>query len=269
MKRFITVCIKLLLQKMSTPGGRDPWARHLLFKMFDNDSDPTLYNDKWENPGGKHLPVIQKGEPEFFTVARDTYIRASGNEVVAGAIQRSIKELLTMQKTVEQHEQAAKGPGASKADKELVATRENFMRKKRREFLAHVMLDVKLLRTCTDKFRQSMQPPLPLDPTPMPLDSTDDRSSDSGGFDPEDTAIGAAADSGAAEPPPIKEVLAPVIVPGEDVLPKVAVLLGDYLRRDAPRLLHDLEAVMKLLYLLLGKSTCVRFSALNIDWALP
>ena len=94
MKRFISVVVKLLLAH--TGGAQGAWTRGLLSVMFDPETDPTLYNDKWENPEGKHLPVIQKGEPKFFLVARDAYLAETGTRAIRTGIQRSIGELMKM-----------------------------------------------------------------------------------------------------------------------------------------------------------------------------
>ena len=78
MQRFLQLAMKVLLERKALGGRDNAWTGPLLHVMFDLDSDPTLYNDKWENPLGKHHPNIQKGAPQMFAVTRDSFIANRG-----------------------------------------------------------------------------------------------------------------------------------------------------------------------------------------------
>ena len=98
------------------------------------------------------------------------------------------------------------------------------------------MNDVKLLIDSNKRIRYSLTPPPPLPAPPAPTAAAGESDSDS------DDAAAVRGPSEAVAPPPV------VHVPGEDLLPQVAAMVGDYIKRDAPRLLNDLDAVMKLLH---------------------
>ena len=223
MERFLQLATKLLLERKAKGGEGNNWVNNLLVRIFDTETDPTLYNDKWENPAGKHRPAIQKGAPQMFAVTRDSFIEHRGLEVLAGAVQVKIDEIARLDESLSQRIKAAKDPDATPQTKAIATKTAEFMKKQRTKNVAMITMDVKLLIGAHAKMRASL--------TPLPPPAPDSSDSDEEG-------------APAAEP-----VLPPVpSVPGEEVLPRVARMVGDYIKRDAARLLNDLDAVMKLLY---------------------
>ena len=99
MERFLQLATKLLLERKAKGGEGNNWVNGLLVRIFDTETDPTLYNDKWENPAGKHRPAIQKGAPQMFAVTRDSFIEHGGLEVLAGAVQVKIDEIARLQRS--------------------------------------------------------------------------------------------------------------------------------------------------------------------------
>lgn len=93
MQRFIQLVVKVLLERKAVGGKDNAWTHPLLLRMFDLESDPTLYNDKWENPQGKHKPAIQKGCPQMFYVTRDSFLENRGGTVIAQSIQKNIQQV--------------------------------------------------------------------------------------------------------------------------------------------------------------------------------
>eukprot|EP01046_Picozoa_sp_COSAG06_P002400 COSAG06_NODE_84_length_25090_cov_20.561042_15_plen_387_part_00 len=231
MQRFIQLAIKVLLERKAAGGQNNAWTHPLLLTMFDLESDPTLYNDKWENPQGKHRPAIQKGCPQMFFVTRDTFIDLRGSAIIAQSIQKNIQQMGMMDSSLKQKQEAAKAADATPEIRGQATKQADLIKKLRKANIESIMRDVKLLIDSNKRIRFSLTPPLPA-AAPNAAAAAD---SDSDDGDP-------SAPAEAVAPP------AAVTVPGEEILPKVAAMIGEYIKRDAPRLLNDLDAVMKLLY---------------------
>ncbi len=226
MQRFIQLTMKVLLERKALGGRDNAWTQPLLHCLFDLESDPTLYNDKWENPKGKHYPTIQKGCPQMFVVTRDSFLAHRGSVVIAQCIQRTISQMAQMENSLKQKQEAAKAADAG-SDVRAQATKQADMIKKLRSTnIQSIMQDAKLLIETNKRIRMSLTPQMPAPAIVVDSDSDEDPS----------------APAEAVAPPAV------VQVPGEDILPKVAAMIGDYIKRDAPRLLNDLDAVMKLLH---------------------
>lgn len=234
MQRFIQLAIKVLLERKAAGGQNNAWTHPLLLCMFDLESDPTLYNDKWENPQGKHRPAIQKGCPQMFFVTRDTFIDLRGSAIIAQSIQKNIQQMGMMDSSLKQKQEAAKAADATPEIRGQATKQADYIKKLRKANIESIMRDVKLLIDSNKRIRFSLTPPLPAAaPNAAAAAAAMDSDSDEG--DP-------SAPAEAVAPP------AAVTVPGEEILPKVAAMIGEYIKRDAPRLLNDLDAVMKLLY---------------------
>ena len=137
MERFLQLATKLLLERKAKGGEGNNWVNNLLVRIFDTETDPTLYNDKWENPAGKHRPAIQKGAPQMFAVTRDSFIEHRGLEVLAGAVQVKIDEIARLDESLSQRIKAAKDPDATPQTKAIATKTAEFMKKQRTKKKQH------------------------------------------------------------------------------------------------------------------------------------